>query len=59
MNVFLSYRKHHGIWPDVLASGGNIFAVRGYYNMHSYMAYSESEITYNSFNQPWNSYLPN
>ncbi|CAF0814875.1 unnamed protein product [Adineta ricciae] len=51
-----SLRKRRGVWPDVLAPGGNTFANRGYYNMHSYIAYPESGI---AFNQPWNPYFPN
>ncbi|UJR11926.1 hypothetical protein I4U23_016104 [Adineta vaga] len=54
-----SLRKRRGIWPDVLAPGGNTFAASGYYNMHSYIAYPENGIAFNSINQPWNSYLPN
>jgi hypothetical protein len=49
-------RKRRGIWPDVLAPGGNTFAASGYYGMQSYIAYPESGIAFNSYGQGWNPY---
>ena len=49
-------RKRRGIWPDVLAPGGNTFASRGYYGMQSHIAYPESGIAMYPTNQGWNPY---
>lgn len=46
-------RKRRGIWPDVLAPGGNTFAASGYYGMQSYIAYPESGLAYNPY---WQGY---
>ena len=49
-------RQRRGIWPDVLAPGANTFAVRGYYNMHSNIAYPEYGLAFNTYPQGWNPY---
>jgi hypothetical protein len=49
-------RKRRGIWPDVLAPGGNTFAQSGYYGMQSNIAYPDNGIVYNSNGQGWNPY---
>jgi hypothetical protein len=54
-----SRRRRRGIWPDVLASGGNTFATCGYYNMQNNIAYPESGIAFYTNNQPWNPYWTN
>ncbi len=46
-------RKRRGIWPDVLAPGGNTFAGSGYFGMQSYIAYPENGISYNPY---WQGY---
>ncbi|CAF3092490.1 unnamed protein product [Rotaria sp. Silwood2] len=49
-------RKRRGIWPNVLAPGGNTFATSGYYGMQSYIAYPETGIAYNPNGPGWNPY---
>jgi len=50
-------RKRRGIWPNVLAPGGNTYAASGYYGMQSYIAYPESGIAFYPPGQGWNPYL--
>jgi hypothetical protein len=49
-------RKRSGIWPTVLAPGGNTFAASGYYGMQSYIAYPDIGIAFNPNVQGWNPY---
>ncbi|CAF1264227.1 unnamed protein product [Rotaria sp. Silwood1] len=49
-------RKRRGIWPNILAPGGNTFATSGYYGMQNYIAYPESGIAYNPNIPGWNPY---